>query len=80
MARPESLVEVRVPVLDRPGVVAEVTTLAGELSVNIEDLEIAHSSEGDRGVLVLLVDARVSELLRQALVGRGFRPSAHPLA
>ncbi len=80
VATPESLVELRVPVLDRPGVVAEVTTLAGELSVNIEDLEIAHSSEGDRGVLVLLVDARASEELRRALVGRGFRPSAQPLA
>ena len=80
VARPESLVELRVPVPDRPGVVAEVTTLAGEMSVNIEDLEIAHSSEGDRGVLVLIVDARVSELLRQALLRRGFRPSVHPLA
>ena len=41
---------------DRAGVLAEVTTLAAELGVNIADLEIAHSSEGDRGVLILLVD------------------------
>ncbi|MDP8976617.1 MAG: prephenate dehydrogenase [Actinomycetota bacterium] len=80
LARPESLVEVRVPVPDRPGVVAEVTTLAGELAVNIEDLEIVHSAEGDRGVLVLVVDAQVANVLREALVGRGFRPTAHPLA
>ncbi len=79
-ARPENLVEVRVPVLDRPGVLAEVTTLAGELSVNIEDLEIAHSAEGDRGVLVLLIDAVHADLLRGALFARGFRPSVHPLA
>ena len=56
--RPEELAEVRVPVPDRPGVLAEVTTLAAELDVNIADLEIAHSSEGDRGVLILLVDGR----------------------
>ncbi len=79
-ARPDRLVEIRVPVPDRPGVLAEVTTLAGELSVNIEDLEIAHSPEGQRGVLVLLVDARHGDLLRGALFARGFRPSAHPLA
>ncbi len=80
VARPERLVEIRVPVPDRPGVLAEVTTLAGELSVNIEDLEIVHSAEGERGVLVLLVDARHADLLRGALFARGFRPSAHPLA
>ncbi|MDQ3570862.1 MAG: prephenate dehydrogenase [Actinomycetota bacterium] len=80
VARPESMVEVRVPVPDRPGVIAEVTTLAGELAVNIEDLEIAHSAEGDRGVLLLIVDTQASDILRQALVGRGFHPSLHPLA
>jgi prephenate dehydrogenase len=74
------MVEVRVPVPDRPGVLAEVTTLAGELSVNIEDLEIAHSAEGDRGVLLLVIDARVAERLRGGLLARGFRPSVQPLA
>ncbi len=39
-----------------PGVLAEVTTLAGTLDVNIADLEIAHSSEGDAGVLILVVE------------------------
>ena len=53
----ETTVEVRVPVPDRPGVLAEVTTLLGEMGINIYDLEIAHSAEGDRGVLVLVVDA-----------------------
>ena len=40
------LVELRIPVPDRPGVIAEVTTLAGRLGVNIADFEIAHSLEG----------------------------------
>ena len=77
--RPEDLAEVRVPVRDRPGVIAEVTTLAGELAVNIEDLEIVHSAEGVGGVLVLIVDARAADVLRHALAGRGFRPSVQPL-
>ena len=54
---PRTSAEIRVPVPDRPGVLAEVTTLLGEMAVNIYDLEIAHSAEGDRGVLVLVVDA-----------------------
>ena len=78
--RPEDLVEVRVPVPDRPGVLAEITTLLGELNVNIEDLEIAHSAEGAAGVLVLVIDARAADLLRGALVARGFRPSVQPLS
>ena len=77
--RPEDLVELRVPVPDRPGALAEVTTLAGELGVNIEDLAIAHSAEGKGGTLLLVVDARSADLMRGALLARGFRPSAQPL-
>ena len=79
-ARAEDLVEVRVPIPDRPGVLAEVTTLAGDLGVNIEDLEIAHSAEGERGVLLLVIDAKASDLLRGAFLARGFRPAVQPLA
>jgi prephenate dehydrogenase len=79
-AHPEELVEMRVPVPDRPGVLAEVTTLAGELNVNIADLEIAHSAEGERGVLVLVVDAAAAGVLRDGLAARGFRPSMRSLA
>jgi prephenate dehydrogenase len=79
LLRPEDLVELRVPIPDRPGAIAEVTTLAGELGVNIEDLSIAHSSEGERGTLLAVVDARSADLMRGALLARGFRPSAQPL-
>ena len=54
--------ELRLPVPDRPGVIAEVSTLLGGLGVNIFDVEIAHSAEGDRGVMVLIVDARPKTL------------------
>jgi prephenate dehydrogenase len=73
------LAELRVPVPDRPGVLAEVTTLAGTLDVNIADMEIAHSAEGDRGVLILLVEAAAAERLRLGLVDHGFRPAVLPL-
>jgi prephenate dehydrogenase len=78
-ARPGDLAEIRVPVPDRPGVLAEVTTLASEMGVNIEDLEIAHSAEGPGGVLVLVVEAGSGSRVRQALVERGYRPSVRAL-
>jgi prephenate dehydrogenase len=77
---PEHLVEIRVPVPDRPGVLAEVTTLLGELGVNIEDLEIAHSAEGPRGVIVLMVEDTTADDAGKALLARGFHPSARRLS
>jgi prephenate dehydrogenase len=71
--------ELRVPVPDRPGVLADVTTLATDLDVNIVDLEIAHSSEGPRGVLILLVEADAVPRLREELAGKGYRSSVHPV-
>jgi len=80
VARPDELCEVRVPVQDRAGVLADVTTLAAELDVSIADLEIAHSSEGDRGVLILLVPAERTERFQGGLLARGYRPAVRPLA
>jgi prephenate dehydrogenase len=77
--RPAALAEVRVPVPDRPGVLAEVTTLLGELAVNIFDIEIAHSSEGASGVLVIVVDADALGTVRGALYARGYRVAARRL-
>ena len=71
--------EVRVPVPDRPGVIAEVSTLLGGLGVNIFDVEIAHSVEGDRGVLVLIVDAGTEDVVRKALTDRGYKASVQRL-
>ncbi len=76
---PDDAVELRVPVPDRPGVLAEVTTLLGEMGVNIYDLEIAHSAEGERGVLVLVVDGSAAAGVRQALHDRDYRSSVRHL-
>ncbi len=79
VSRPAEVAEVRIPVPDRRGVLAEVTTLASELGVNIADLEIAHSSEGQAGVLILLVDTETVDRFRCGLVERGYRPAVQPL-
>lgn len=47
--------DVRMPVPDRPGLLAEVTTTIGNLGVNIEDLQISHATEGGRGTLHLTI-------------------------
>jgi prephenate dehydrogenase len=69
------LVELRVPVPDRPGVLAEVTTLASSLNVNIADLEIAHSMEGDAGVIVMIVAEAEVGAFETGLVGAGYHPT-----
>jgi prephenate dehydrogenase len=67
------LVELRIPVPDRPGVLAEVMTLAGRLGVNVSDMEIAHSKEGGAGVLILIVAADEAEALEAGLHELGYR-------
>ena len=71
----EALSELRVPIPDRPGSLAEVTTLAGTIGVNIADVEIAHSAEGGGGVLVLVVAARHADAFIGALSARGYHPA-----
>ena len=71
----EALAELRVPIPDRPGSLAEVTTLAGTIGVNIADVEIAHSAEGGGGVLVLVIAARHADAFAAALTERGYHPA-----
>lgn len=76
---PAELAELRVPVTDRPGVLAEITTLATELGVNIADVEIVHSSEGEAGVVILVVRAELMGRLSDALTERGYHPTGRHL-
>ena len=73
------LAELRVPVTDRPGVLAEITTLATELGVNIASVEIVHSSEGDAGVVILVVRSELVGRLGDALATRGYHPTGRHL-
>ena len=77
--RPSELIEVRVPIMDKPGELATIASLATELDVNIFDLEMTHSSEGDRGVVVLLVEKNLAERLSGGLMMHGYRPALRPL-
>jgi prephenate dehydrogenase len=68
----EELVELRIPVPDRPGVIAEITTLATRLDVNVFDFEIAHSGEGGAGVIVLVAAATGVDALEAGLQALGY--------
>jgi len=71
------LAEFRVPILDRAGEIARLTTLAPE--VNIYDFEIAHSTEGNEGVAVMVVDRQGAEGFAVKLREAGYHPAYRSL-
>jgi len=80
MVRPDNLSELRIPVPDRHGVLAEITSLAADGGISIYDIEIAHSAEGPRGVLILVVDTAEATRLRKAIEKRGYHCRDEPLS
>lgn len=73
-AGPPVALELVIP--DRPGVLAQVTTAAGRLGVNIEDLRIVHAPELHRGRLDLVVSGdAAADALQAALEGLGYEVS-----
>jgi prephenate dehydrogenase len=80
MVRPDNLSELRIPVPDRHGVLAEITSLAADGHISIYDIEIAHSAEGPRGVLILVVDTAEADRLRDAIEAQGYHCRAERLS
>lgn len=65
--------ELLVPVPDRPGVIAEISTTVNEAGVNIEDLSIVHSAEGG-GVIHLQVSGEGSAVCAgEVLRAKGYQ-------
>ena len=64
-------VEIAIPVENRPGVFARVTTLMGSNSINILDLYVRHSNT-ERAALVLTLDAGAAEKAQDLLREAGF--------
>ena len=62
---------------DIPGAIAALTTLAPE--VNIYDFEIAHSSEGGRGVAIMVVALADQPSFAAKLLDEGYRSSMRKL-
>ena len=64
-----------VPIPDRPGALAQLTSTLGESDVNIEDLQIVHSHEGGRGTVHLTVAVGAADVAATALAARDFDPT-----
>jgi prephenate dehydrogenase len=65
----------RVEVPDRPGALAELTSLLARGEVNIEDLQIVHSPEGGRGTVHLTVAAGAAGAATEVLAAGGLDPT-----
>jgi len=73
------LSELVVPMLDRPGQVAEITAAATRAGCNIEGIDIDHQSEDTAVLVLVLTDEGDFEALVADLVGRGYDPRLKPL-
>ncbi|MCL2826557.1 MAG: prephenate dehydrogenase/arogenate dehydrogenase family protein [Eggerthellaceae bacterium] len=76
----EQLLEVRIPMRDRKGVVAEVTTIASQVGCNIQSIEIDHVTESSAVLNLILTDEGDIGQLSAQLLHAGFSVSFSPLS
>ena len=75
----EKLLEVRIPISNHPGAVAEVTTIASEVGCNIQSIEIDHVTEDRAYLSMVLTDEGDIGQLSAKLIGAGYAVSFAPL-
>lgn len=76
----EKLLEVRISMVNRTGVVAEVCTIASSVGCNIQSIDIDHISEGNAVLSLILTDEGDIGQLSFQLINAGFSVSFSPLA
>lgn len=74
------LTQLAVPMLDRPGVVAEITGAVSRAGGNIEGIDIDHQSEDSAVLVLVLTDEGDFSALTEDLTIRGYDPRITPLA
>ena len=75
----ENLLEVRIPMKDRKGVVAEVTTIASRVGCNIQSIEIDHITEDSAVLSLIFTDEGDIGAFSTELIKVGFSVSFSPL-
>ena len=75
----EKLLEVRIPISNHPGAVAETTTIASEVGCNIQSIEIDHVTEDRAYLSMILTDEGDIGQLSTKLIGAGYAVSFAPL-
>jgi prephenate dehydrogenase len=73
------LLELAVPMLDRPGVIAEITSAVSHAGGNIEGIDIDHQSEDTAVLVLVLTDEGDMDTLMRDLISRGYEPRLAPL-
>lgn len=63
---------------DRPGALAAATTALGEAGINVADLGMRHASAGDRGALLIRIDADAHDRALAALTAVGLSAHVEP--
>jgi len=67
------LIDLVVPLEDRPGNIARISGALGSAGINIEDLAMRHASAADRGSLLVRIRAEDLEPARRALIAAGVK-------
>lgn len=75
----EKLLEVRIPMVDRTGIIAEVATIASSAGCNIQSIEIDHISEGNAVLSLILTDEGDIGQLSFQLIDAGYSVSFSPI-
>ena len=75
----EKLLEVRIPMVDRPGIIAEVATIASSVGCNIQSIDIDHISEGSAVLSLILTDEGDIGQLSFQLIDAGYSVSFSPI-
>lgn len=75
----EKLLEVRIPMVNRKGVVAEVANIASSVGCNIQSIDIDHISEGNAVLSLILTDEGDIGQLSYQLISEGYSVSFNPI-
>jgi glycine cleavage system regulatory protein len=75
----QRLLELSVPIVDRPGMVSTVAQAAARARCNIEDIGIDHTTEDTAVLRLVLTDEGDFDALVSELTDEGFEPSLRPL-
>lgn len=75
----EKLLEVRIPMVNRTGIIAEVTNIASSVGCNIQSIDIDHLSEGNAMLSLILTDEGDVGQLSYQLINAGFSVSFSPI-
>jgi len=73
-AAPEELYTVRIPMPNKPGVIAEITKAAGAAGCNIQAIDIDHQTEITAVLELVMTGEGKRKAFLQSLEGKGYHP------